>query len=480
MLSRSTPGVAVVSAAALSEASKLALLPERERESFLAGLSDRELAALRWDWRFWGRPAQMEPGPLADGSAWVTWMILAGRGFGKTRAGSEWIRENVCGRTPLARGRAGRIALVAETAADARDVMVQGPSGILATSPPDFRPRYVKSDRALYWPNGAVGLTFSAEDPEQLRGPEHDLAWSDELAKWRYAQETWDMLQFGLRIGERPRQLVTTTPRPIPIVRQLLTDPACVVTKGSTFDNKANLATSFVRSMEKKYVGTRIGRQELEAEILADVRGALWSREMLDRRSSANPLGAGMSPEEAARLPVMRRVVVGVDPSGTSGEEDDGEPNDVGILVAALGVDGLYYVLDDATTAAGPAAWGKEVVSAYHRNQGDLIVGEENFGGAMVEYVIRTQDRRVPYRSVRASRGKIVRAEPVAALYEQGRVRHVGTFAELEDQMCNMTRNGYEGRGSPDRVDALVWAITDLLIQGEPPRAGVGRYGASQ
>lgn len=451
---------------------KFALMPKRQREVMLMSLSREEAKALAWDWKFWARPAQLEP----EGDWWTTWLILAGRGFGKTRTGSEWVRSKVCGRTPLSGGAAGRVALVAETAADARDVMVQGPAGILASSPPDFRPRYIKSDRKLVWPNGAIALTFSAEDPEQLRGPEHDLAWSDETAKWRYAQETWDMLQFGLRLGIRPRQLVTTTPRPIPLVRKLLDDAnkpgGVAVTQGRTFDNAANLASSFIRQMRQKYEGTRLGRQELYAEILDDVQGALWTRHMLERRTSDNPKAAGMGPEEAARLPIMRRIVVGVDPSGTRGEEDSND--DVGIVVAGEGVDGVYYLLEDATSQGGPAEWAAAVVAAFKRNQADMIVGEENFGGALVEYAIRTVNRNVAYKTVRASRGKVVRAEPIAMLYEQGRVRHVGQFPELEDQMCSMSRSGYEGRGSPDRVDAAVWALTELLLSGGPRQPASG------
>lgn len=448
---------------ATSLAIELARLPVAEREIFLMGLTREEMTALRWDWRFWARPEQVEP----PGN-WSVWLAMAGRGFGKTRLGSEWIREQVCGRTPLEAGRASRIALIAETAADARDVMVRGSGGILDCHPPEFRPTYTPSLRKLEWPNGAVAHTYSAEDPEQLRGPEHDLAWSDELAKWRYAQETWDMLQFGLRIGDNPRQLVTTTPRPIQILRELLKDldkpGGTVLTRGSTFDNAANLARKFIDKIRDKYDGTRLGRQELHAEILDDVPGALWTRAMLDRRTPSNPKGAGMGPDE--KLPEMRRIAIGVDPSGSSGEptDDADASDDIGIVGAGLGVDGQYYALEDASVNLGPAGWARRVVDTYKRLGGDVIVGEVNYGGAMVEFTIRTVDRKVPYKSVTASRGKVVRAEPVAALYEQGRVRHVGTLAKLEDQMCSMTSYGYEGKGSPDRVDALVWALTELAF----------------
>ena len=427
---------------------------------FLMSLSPQETQALRWDWQFWARPEQLEPP-----GDWSVWLALAGRGFGKTRLGSEWIRSQVCGRTPMSGGLAGRIALVAETAADGRDVMVQGPSGILATSPPDFRPRYTKSDRKLEWPNGAIALVFSAEDPEQLRGPEHDRAWADELAKWRYPQETWDMLQFGMRIGDQPRQLVTTTPKPIPLVRYLMAQEGqkngTYVTRGRTYDNAANLAAPFLAKIRERYEGTRLGRQELDAEILDDVPGALWTRAMLDRRTSYSPRAAGMGPEE--RLPDLQRIVIGVDPSGTSGEEEDAG-DDVGIVVAGLGSDGIVYVLEDATCSLGPAGWARRTVQAYETWRADRVVGEKNYGGAMVEYTIRTVKRSISYSNVNATRGKAVRAEPVAALYEQGRVRHIGQLPELEDQMCSMTNTGYLGRGSPDRVDALVWAITELVF----------------
>jgi predicted phage terminase large subunit-like protein len=373
------------------------------------------------------------------------------------------------------------MALVAETAADARDVMVQSSGGILRCHPPEFRPTYKPSLRKLEWPNGAVAHTYSADDPEQLRGPEHEAAWSDELAKWRYAQDTWDMLQFGLRIGDQPKQLVTTTPRPIPVVRELLNSKDTFVTRGSTYDNFENLSPNFLAKMREKYEGTRLGRQELHAEVLDDVPGALWTRKMLETRSAYNPTGAGMHKDED--LPDMRRVVIGVDPSGTSGEVDmrrkenrggdheDEVGDDVGIVAAGLGDDGVVYILDDATVNWGPADWARRVVDTYKKHEGDMIVGEANFGGAMVEYTIRTIDKRVPYRPVHASRGKVVRAEPVAALYEQGRVRHCGSLSKLEDQMINMTQRGYEGTGSPDRLDALVWAVTDLVF-GKSARGG--------
>lgn len=464
-------------------AAKLASMPARERQMFYLNMTPKEWEALRWDWTAWARQGQLEPP-----GDWSVWLLMAGRGYGKTRAGAEWVRSQMCGPTPLSPGKVRHMALVAETAADARDVMVKSSlGGILAVHPPDFRPTFVEGRRILEWPNGAIAHTYSAEDPEQLRGPEHDAAWSDELGKWRYADDTWDMLQFGLRLGTNPRQLVTTTPRPIPLIRELLKGEASgdtAVTRGSTYDNADNLAAKFLRKMNERYEGTRLGRQELHAELLDDVPGALWTSAMLDRRSDQNPKGAGMRPGEA--LPDMRRVVIGVDPSGSAGEahdrkknsEDDrdGANDDIGIIAAGLGVDGDVYVLQDATCQEGPAGWARQVVNTFDRQMADMVVGEANFGGAMVEYTIRTARRNIPYRAVHASRGKVVRAEPIAALYEQGRVRHVGSLTRLEDQMKNMTSSGYVGSRSPDRVDALVWAITDLVF-GKSARGGSGTIG---
>lgn len=426
-------------------------------------LPDEDLAALAWDWEFWARPEQLEPP-----GDWGTWLAMAGRGFGKTRLGAEWVRSQVCGETPLAPGKCSRFALVAETAADARDVMVQGPSGILAVHPPEFRPRYIKSDRCLYWPNGAIALLFSAEEPDQLRGPEHDGAWCDEVAKWRYV-ETYEMLQFGLRIGIKPRQLLTTTPRPIPLVRELLKGEKTgdvVVTRGSTFDNASNLAPSFIKGIREKYEGTRLGRQELSAEVLDDVPGALFTRKTFERRSEYNTTGAGMAPDEV--VPDMARVVVAVDPSGASGKKDDESHDDIGVSVCGKGVDGNYYVLEDATCQLGPAGWARRAVEKYREHLADVLVGETNYGGAMVEFTIRAYDSEVPYKAVTASRGKVVRAEPIALLYEQGRVRHAGPgLSPLEDELKDFSRSGYMGAKSPNRADAMVWAMTELMT-GDP------------
>ncbi len=418
------------------------MLPPQQRKKILSDLTETEQANLEYEWRFWGRPSQLPPP-----DHWFTWLVLAGRGFGKTRAGSEWVRSIVCGTTPLEGGTHKRIAIIAETAADARDVLVEGESGILAVHPPDFRPNYEPSKRRVTWPNGAVATLYNAVEPDQLRGPQHDAALCDELAKWRYARETWDMLQFGLRLGS-PRQMVTTTPRPISLLRELVKSDSTYVTRGSTFENARNLAPAFIKSIREKYEGTRLGRQELNAEILDDMPGALWTRPYFDDN-------------RVKEKPELQRVVVAIDPSGTSGE-DDGD--DIGIVVAGKGVDGRGYVLADYSCNMSPDGWGRRAVGAYHEYSADRLVAERNFGGAMVEHVIRTIDRNVSYKEMTASRGKAVRAEPVAALYEQGRVSHVGAFAGLEDQLCLMGPDGYCGDGSPDRADALVWALTELFL----------------
>lgn len=436
----------------LSPADILRMRTKEEQEAFLNTLSDAEAESLMVDWEgFLARPSQCEPA-----RDYHTWMPLAGRGWGKTMVGAQWVRKKVCGKTPLTGGTHNRVALVAETAADARDVMVEGPSGLLAVHPKDWRPTYHKSNRLLTWPNGAVAYTYNAVEPDQLRGPQHDLAWGDELAKWRYADATFDQIQFGLRLGSNPQQLLTTTPRPIPIVRDLLIqsqDPnsGVVVTRGTTFDNANNLARVFIDNLRKRYEGTRLGRQEMYAELLDDLPGALWNREMFEKN-------------RLRKHPTLVRIVVAVDPSGA--REEEGENDDIGIVVAGLGVDGQGYLLEDCTMKGSPKDWGQRAIRAYHYWEADRIVAEDNFGGGMVDYVIKSIDDTVSYKAVKASRGKVVRAEPVAALYEQDKVHHVGGFPELEDQMCLFGPDGFIGRGSPDRADAAVWAFTELMISG--------------
>lgn len=427
----------------------LASLSEAERKEFLSGLSIEQQAALRWKWSFWARDNQIEP----EGD-WSTWLILAGRGFGKTRTGAETIRDWVCGDTPLSKGRCSRIALVAETAADGKDVMVLGESGLLAVHPPDFRPVYTISNRRVTWPNGAIATLYNATEPDQLRGPQHDGAWCDELAKWQYCQETWDQLQFGMRLGENPRSIITTTPRPLPIIRKMLGDTSIFVTRGSTFDNAANMPASFLREIEDKYGGTRLGRQELEGEILEDIPGALWTRTSIDE--------SRVKPED---LPDLERVYVAVDPATSSHEGSD----ETGIVVVGLArdADGYArgYVLADGSLKGTPEEWARKAVSLYREFSADKIVAEKNQGGQMVESVLKSVDRSVPVELVHASRGKYVRAEPVAALYEQLRVHHAGRFDRLEDQMCLFSVDNIRdtNTGSPDRVDALVWGMTKIF-----------------
>ncbi len=413
---------------------QLGRLAPAQVQNFLAGLGAEELLALRYDWPTWARPEQLPP----DDGEWSTFLYLAGRGAGKTRSASEWVRK-------MAREHPGcRVAVVARTAADGRDVCIEGESGLLTVHPPSERPLYEPSKRRVTWRNGSQATAYSADEPDLLRGPQHHFAWADELATWQRAQETWDNLQLGLRLGDRPRCVVTTTPRPIPLIRELLKRPTTVVRRGSTFDNAANLAPSALAEFRARYEGTRLGRQELHAELLDDVPGALWTRAMLDD----NRVKA--APDE------LVRIVVAVDPAVTSGEDAD----ETGIVAAGRGKDGHLYVLADRSCRLSPDGWARRAVHLFRDLKADRIVAEVNNGGELVEATLRTVDRHVPYRAVHASRGKRVRAEPIAALYEQGKVHHVGGFPELEDQMCTFLPEGNEK--SPDRVDALVWALTEF------------------
>ena len=411
------------------------------------------MLALPYLFEVWALDHQVPP----EGD-WHAWVVLGGRGAGKTRAGAEWVRAQVEGARPFDEGRARHVALVGETFDQARDVMVFGESGILACSPPDRRPDWEASRRRLIWPNGAVAQVFSAHDPEGLRGPQFDAAWSDELAKWPRGQEAWDMLQFSVRLGERPRHCVTTTPRNVEVLKRLLGTSSTVVTQAPTEANRANLARSFLAEVRARYAGTRLGRQELDGELLEDAEGALWTSAMLADLQIDTP-------------PELDRIVVALDPaaSGHAGSDE------CGIIVCGASTAGAVtdwraVVLEDASVAAAsPSAWAEAAIAAMERWGAERLVAEVNQGGAMVESVLRQVDPLVPFRAVHASRGKVARAEPVAALYEQGRVRHLRGLARLEDQMCRMTARGYVGHGSPDRVDALVWALHELMIQ---PAAG--------
>ncbi len=406
------------------------------------------MAALPYVFEFWAMEHQLPP----DGG-WRSWVILGGRGAGKTRAGAEWVRAQVEGARAGDAGVARRVALVGETMDQVREVMVFGESGILACSPPDRRPKWEAGRRRLVWPNGAVAQVFSAHEPESLRGPQFDAAWVDELAKWKKAQETWDMLQFALRLGDDPRQVVTTTPRNIGVLKAILANPSTVTTHAPTEANRAYLAKSFLEEVRARYAGTRLGRQELEGVLLEDAQDALWTSQAL----------------EAARVERagdFSRIVVAVDPpvTGHKGSDECGIVV-VGALTEGAPEDWRAVVLEDASVAAAsPSEWARAALDAMARHGADRLVAEVNQGGDMVESVLRQLDPMVPYKAVRASKGKVARAEPVAALYEQGRVSHCRGLGDLEDQMCRITARGYEGKGSPDRVDALVWALHELMV----------------
>ena len=368
--------------------------------------------------------------------------MLAGRGFGKSRLGAETVRMWA------ESGEYERIAIVGPTAADVRDVMIHGESGLLSVCPPWFRPEHEPSKRRLVFPNGVVVHTYSAEKPDRLRGPQHHAAWCDEVAAWRYP-EAWDNLMMGLRLGDKPRVVATTTPRPTKLIRDLVSDEGVHVTRGSTYENRANLSPQFFREVVSRYEGTRLGRQELYAELLLDVPGALWTRELLDRTRVQH------APPREAQV----RVVIGVDPAVTSAEGS----NETGIVaVCKEAASGHGYVLGDHSMRGSPDSWARKVVMLYREYEADCVVAEVNQGGDLVEQVIRQVDPTVPVRKVRAARGKYARAEPIAALYEQGRVHHVGVFPQLEDQICTWTPDSRDG--SPDRMDALVWALHDLDV----------------
>lgn len=416
---------------------------------FLAALAAREARLLADDFGVFGMPHQLPPEAAQGGGDWSIWLAIGGRGAGKTRAGAEWVKGLALGRAPYAPAPVGRIALVGETAAELRDVMVEGVSGVLAAhARREDRPLWEPSRRRLSWPNGAVAQGFSAEDPESLRGPQFGAAWLDELAKWKKPQETFDMLQFGLRLGERPRQLVTTTPRPVPLLKKLLADPHVALTRAGTRANAANLNEEFIAAIEARYGGSRLGRQEIDGELIEDRAGALWTRAMLEAGRVETP-------------PRLKRIVVALDPPASSGARADA----CGLVCCGLGEDGRLYVLDDATLErARPAEWAQAACALYRKREADSLVAEVNQGGEMVARVIAEQDSGAPVEMVRATRGKYLRAAPVAQLYEQGRVSHVGAFPALEDEMCAFGPDGLPGGASPDRLDALVWAVTALAL----------------
>jgi predicted phage terminase large subunit-like protein len=394
-----------------------------------------------FDWRseLNARPNQVAP----DGN-WTTWLILAGRGFGKTRTGAEWIRERV------ESGMSKRIALIGKTPADVRDVMIEGESGLLNISPPYNMPTYEPSKRRLTWDNGAIAQTFSSYEPDQLRGSQFDTAWADEMASWEYPEETWDNLMFALRLGEKPQVCVTTTPKPLQLLINLRDAKTTVLTKGTSYDNRENLNQQFFDSILSKYKNTRLGMQEIYAEILEESDNAMWKREWLDEGRLID------APED------LERIVVAIDPAVTSKKTSD----ETGIIVAGKDKEGKFYVLNDSSARYTPSAWSEKAIMLYNQFQCDKIIAEVNNGGQLVEHTLRTQSENVPYKSVHASRGKRTRAEPIASLYEQGKVHHIGNLERLENQLCNWEANS--GDPSPDRLDALVWALTELSGSGNP------------
>lgn len=393
-------------------------------------------------WKELAHDGQLPP----DDDDWTTFLLLGGRGAGKTRAGAEWVRALAEGPTASDPRFARRIALVAESYADAREIMIEGQSGLLALSLSLSRPTWLPSRRRLEWASGAVAQCFSAEDPEGLRGFQFDAAWADELCKWRYPEETWSNLQLALRLGARPRQAVTTTPRPTGLIKRLLTAKTTRVSRMTTYDNRANLAPAFFSEIARQYEGAALGRQELMGELIEDVAGALWTWSMV----------------EAARVsaaPALERVVVAVDPPASHGPDAD----ECGVIVAGRAADACYVLADWSAKGLSPHGWAARAVAAFHEFAADRLVVEANQGGDMVRAVIAGVDPSAPVRAVHATRGKRLRAEPVAALYERGLVRHVGAFSALEDQMTSFA--GEAGEKSPDRLDALVWAVSDLMFR---------------
>ncbi|PCJ95679.1 MAG: ATP-binding protein [Hyphomicrobiales bacterium] len=420
----------------------LACSTQDELFDLLSHCSQAELELLDGDWQLTRRDDQIPPP-----GAWRVWMLLGGRGAGKTRAGAEWVRELALGEM----AGTGRIALLGESFAEVRNIMVEGISGILAVHGNEERPVWKPSLNRLEWHNGCVAHAFSADDPESLRGPQFSAAWVDELAKWPRADHSWDMLQFALRLGDNPRQVVTTTPRAVPIIKRLLGEDGVVVSRATTYDNEANLAPTFLKSIVSRYEGTHLGRQELMGELLDDRAGALWNRAALEQL-------------RVESRPELVRVVVAIDPPASSGENADA----CGIVVAGVTVNGTGYVLEDASVQqASPSKWAHHAVAAFHRHEADRVVAEVNQGGEMVAAVLRQVEPDLPLKMVHARRGKWLRAEPVAALYEQGRVHHLGTFGALEDEMCLFGIDGLPGGKSPDRLDALVWALSELCLSAQ-------------
>ena len=400
-------------------------------------LSRRLMEKSRYQWKDTARTTQRIP----DGDDWQTWLILAGRGFGKTRTGAETVRELVETK------QAQHIGLIGQSMVEAASVMVLGESGLLNVFPPDERPLFRPGQQKVFFKNGAVATLFGGNSPERLRGPQFDLVWIDEFAKFKNPDELYDQVMMCLRLGVHPRCIITTTPRPVPLLEKLVKDPKTVVTRGSTFDNASNLASSYIAQMKSTYAATRIGAQELYAEILTERDGALWNRSLIRYQMPADEN--------------WRRIVIAIDPATTHHDQSD----ETGIMVVGLHDDGFVYVLEDLSGRLPPTEWGTRVTEAYWRYKADRVVAEVNKGGDLVERVVKSIDPHVSYKAVRATRGKVVRAEPVASLYEQGKVFHIRPLTLLEQQICDYIPN--RTAKSPDRMDALVWAITDLMLARE-------------
>lgn len=442
----------------MSEADKFLLIPIEKRQKILNSFSKEELAALKYNWKFNQRPAQREP----EGD-WSDWLILAGRSWGKTKCGSEWIRSLIDS------NQAGRIALVGRTPGDVRDVMLEGDSGIMNVFPPHQRPTYQPALRKVTFYNGAVAYTYSSAEPNALRGPQHDAAWGDEPAAWYYPEETYNMLKMGLRLGKNPRMVLTTTPRPIPFINSLLyqvdhdgnilkdgdgnylRNPATAISTGTSWENQNNVSAKWFSDLERMYVGTRLGRQELYAELLADVEGALITQAILDRARFIPPFI-----NNEYKMPEFKVIGIGVDPATTNNKTSD----TTGIIVGALGVDGIGYILEDLTMKGSPDEWGNAVNNAYLKHFAGKIVAESNQGGDMVKYVLKTINPNLPITLIHASTSKSARAQPIAALYEQGRIKHIGSHAKLESEWITWVPG--EGE-SPGRIDAEVHLLTNLF-----------------
>lgn len=424
--------------------------PRWIQEKALALVPEAELATFEHSWRdFLGRPSQLLPGTAGaaiNRADWIFWLVLAGRGFGKTRTGAETVKE-------WAQNPNERILMIAPVAADVREVMIEGPSGLMSCYPEGMRPSYNPSRHLVTFPSGAIGITRSADEPERLRGPQFTKFWADELCAWRFMEEAWNQIMFGFRLKTTNlRGIITTTPKPLKLLKQIKSDASTVVTVGSSYDNRSNLSDTYYSKVIAPYVGTRIGRQEIDAEILDDNPGALWTRTLID---------AYKIKFTEIRWDLVVRIVVAIDPAVSSGEASA----ETGIVVCGLTLSGHVIVIDDVSCKESPIGWARAAIAAFKKYNADLIVGEVNNGGDLVAANIAAVDPNLPFRAVRASRGKKTRAEPVSNLYEQGRVHHVGSFPILEDQMCDYIPDS--GMPSPDRMDALVWGVFELLLDQE-------------